>query len=65
MAGKPRSFLNSLKNSAPVNTFTHINQTHKDKRFLIDFIIPDSVFVEPSPFVRFLISAGAGSNLAL
>ena len=43
MAGKPRSLLNSLKVSASLNTFIHIKQTHKDKRLLIDFFIPDSV----------------------
>ena len=44
MAGKPRSLLNSLNFSAPLNMFVNVKQTHKDKRLLIDlFILADSV----------------------
>jgi len=44
MLGKPRSSLTSLKNSAPLNTFVPVKQTHKDKRLpMVLFLPADSV----------------------
>ena len=55
MAEKPRRLLNPLKNAASLNTFTHRKQTHKDKRLLIDFFIPDSVCLRCASSSRLVV----------